>query len=73
MECEKITFILKEAHKIWEAMEMDLLIAVCRCCGAVDDVPGTKFIHLMEKRACPTSILIYKMCKRKGKKLPIWY
>lgn len=57
----------KEAHKFWEATEMDLFIVVCRCYAAVAHVPGAKFIHLMEKCACPTSLLIYKMCKRKGK------
>lgn len=65
MEREKIISILKEAHKFWEAMEMDLFIVVCRCCAAVAHVPGAKFIHLMEKCACPTSVPIYKMCKRK--------
>lgn len=73
MEREKIIFILKEAHKFWEATEMDLFIVVCRCYAAVAHVPGAKFIHLMEKCACPTSVPIYKMCKRKGKMLPIGY
>lgn len=53
-------------------MEMDLLI-VGRGYTAVAQVPRAKFIHLMEKCACPTSISIYKMCKRKGKRLPIGY
>lgn len=73
MECEKITFILKEAHTFGEAMEMDLFIVVCRCAAAVAHVPAAKFIHLMEKCACPTSFPIYKMCKRKGRMLPIGY
>lgn len=72
MKCVKITYTLKEPHKFWEAMEMDLLV-VCRCYTAVAHVPGAKFIHLMEKCACPTSIPIYKMCKRKGKRFPIGY
>ena len=72
MECEKITFTPKKAHKFWEAMEMDLLI-VRRGYTAVAQVPRAKFIHLMEKCACPTNISIYKMCKRKGKRLPIGY
>lgn len=67
------TFNLKEAHKFWEAVEMDPFIVVCRCYAAVAHVPGARFIHLMEKCACPTSLPIYKMCKRKGKMLPIGY
>lgn len=73
MEHEKIALILKEAHKFWEALEMDLFIAVWRFYAAVAYVPGAKFILLMEKCACPTSIPIYKMCKRKDKMLPIGY
>ena len=54
-------------------MEMDLFFVVCRYLAAVAPVPGAKFIHLMEKCACPTSLPIYKMCKRKGEMLPIGY
>lgn len=55
MDHGKIIFTLKEPHKFWKAMEMDLFI-VCRCYAAVAHVQGVKFVRLMEKCASLTSI-----------------